>query len=76
MKEFDIAQWKCRINPIDVDGGIYSVCAGFGITQASLPGGSGSILNVGGVHEVSVQWVHDRDGNTTSIILRTQTEND
>jgi len=72
MKDFDIAQWKCRINPLDDNGDLYEVCNGFTITQASLPGGKGSIAKVGTVHEVTVQWFSDRQGNSTSITLRTQ----
>jgi len=72
MAEFDIAQWKCRINPLDSDSAVYSVCTGFGITQASLPGGKGSIASNAGVTEVTVQWIDDRQGNTSSITLRTQ----
>ncbi|MBV1879784.1 MAG: type IV pilus modification protein PilV [Pseudomonadales bacterium] len=72
MRAFDVAQWKCRINPIDDAGQIYPVCDGFGIIQASLPGGRGSIQLDAGVHEITVRWIHDRDGNTTEIKLRTQ----
>ena len=72
MRDYDRAQWKCRINPFNAEGEIYSVCTDFGIGRASLPGGLGSITLVGGVQVVTVQWVSDRNGNTTSIILKTQ----
>ena len=74
MAEFDIAQWKCRLNPIDVDGDVYSVCAGFNIVSASLPGGQGSISKVDLVYSVTVTWIRDQNGNTSTITLRAQTE--
>lgn len=74
MAEFDIAQWKCRMNPIDPDGTIYSVCAGFNITAASLPGGQGSISKTGLLYEITVKWTRDQSGNTSKIVLRAQTE--
>jgi len=74
MAEFDIAQWKCGLNPIDSNGDVYAVCTDFGISQASLPTGKGSIERVGSVHVVAVEWVNDREGNVSQIILRTRTE--
>ena len=72
MKEFDIALWKCGINPFDEDDNVYEVCDGFGISAASLPGGGSSISKVGDVYNVTVEWVFDREGNTNNIVLRTQ----
>lgn len=74
MAEFDIAQWKCGLNPIDENGDVYAACTDFGILQASLPQGKGSIVRVGSVHVVTVEWVNDREGNVSQIILRTRTE--
>lgn len=74
MAEFDIAQWKCGLNPIDPNGEVYAVCADFGITQSSLPEGKGSIVKVGNVHQITVEWVNDREGNVSQIILRSRTE--
>ena len=74
MAEFDIAQWKCRLNPIDADGEVYEVCAGFSISKVSLPGGQGSISKTGLLYEISVIWMRDQSGNTSSITLRAQTE--
>lgn len=74
MSEFDIAQWKCSLNPIDSNDEVYTVCAGFGITNATLPQGRGSIERDGSVHIVTVEWVNDREGNVSQIVLRTRTE--
>jgi type IV pilus assembly protein PilV len=74
MAEFDIAQWKCGLNPIDADGDVYAVCAEYGILQGSLPEGKGSIQRDGSVHAVTIEWVNDREGNVSQIILRTRTE--
>ncbi|MFB0968246.1 MAG: hypothetical protein QMB04_01945, partial [Pseudomonadales bacterium] len=43
MKDFDIAQWKCRINPMTAAGVVHDTCDTLGIQTASLPGGRGSI---------------------------------
>ena len=73
MAEFDIAQWKCQINPLDDDSNVYSVCAGFNILTASLPGGKGSVTGEPpAVAEVTIQWISSREGQTTSVVLRTQ----
>ncbi|MFT5211549.1 MAG: type IV pilus assembly protein PilV [Flavobacterium sp.] len=74
MAEFDIAQWKCRLNPLDADGVVYGVCAGFNMSNISLPGGKGSISKTGLLYEITVTWVRDQSGNTSSITLRAQTE--
>lgn len=72
MRDFDVAQWKCRLDPLDADGVIYQACTDLGITQASLPGGRGSITGgaAGAAYEVTVEWTADRDGNRSSVILR------
>lgn len=90
MAEFDIAQWKCKINPFVVDDIVYDVCEKFlppekvfperniernVIIASRLPGGKASIGKVGNIHEITVEWVNDRAGNSSSIILRTQIEN-
>lgn len=72
MREFDLAQWKCRLDPLDGDGVIYEACTDLEITQAALPGGRGSITGgaAGAPYEVTVEWTADRDGNKSQIILR------
>ncbi len=72
MLEFDVAQWKCRLDPLDADGALYQACTDLGITQASLPGGRGAIDggNNGTPYVVTVEWTADRDGNKTQVILR------
>ncbi|MFN3236996.1 MAG: type IV pilus modification protein PilV [Pseudomonadales bacterium] len=78
MREFDLAQWKCRLDPLDSDGVIYQACTDLGITQAALPGGRGSITGGGdgsgnpdgSPYEVTVEWIADRDGNRNQIVLR------
>ena len=74
MAEFDVAQWKCGINPLDDDGDLHDICVTFGILQASLPGGRGAIALVNDVEEVTVDWLSDREGNRTSVTIRSQTE--
>ena len=73
MKDFDIAQWKCRINPMTA---VHDTCDTLGIQTASLPGGRGSIgvdAADANIIIVTVEWVTDRNGNTSSIALRTRT---
>lgn len=74
MKEFDVAQWKCSLNPIDDAGEVFAICADFNIVQAALPVGKGSIERDGNVHIVTVEWTNDREGNVSQIVLRTRTE--
>ena len=76
MKDFDIAQWKCRINPMTAAGVVHDTCDTLGIQTASLPGGRGSIgvdAADANIIIVTVEWVTDRNGNTSSIALRTRT---
>ncbi len=76
LTEFDIAVWKCSINPFDGDGDPYSACADLGIAAAAaLPEGAGSIALAGGVHSVSVQWQTDVDGTIASITLQGRVRN-
>lgn len=72
MREFDLANWKCRLDPLDADGVIYPACTELAITQAALPGGRGSITDGvdGAPYEVTVEWIADRDGNRNQVILR------
>ena len=75
MATYDIAQWKCSINANDDTGTPYSICVSFNIA-GSLPEGAASISKSSdGVHEVMVEWADDRAGNTSSITLRTRTDN-
>jgi type IV pilus assembly protein PilV len=75
METYDIAQWKCGINPADPSGGLpYDICTTFGQTTAVLPGGEGEIKSAAGVHTIKVRWVDDRDGGTASITLSTRTD--
>ncbi|MFT7688193.1 MAG: type IV pilus assembly protein PilV [Candidatus Azotimanducaceae bacterium] len=74
MAAFDIAQWKCRLNPFDTDGAVYQVCTDFNILTSSLPGGQGSITKDALLYTVTVTWVRDQSGNTSTITLRAQTE--
>jgi type IV pilus assembly protein PilV len=78
MAAFDIAQWKCAIDMYDADGNLLASCASFGYgtgasdLKSALPGGAGSVAQVGGVYVITVRWEDDRDGNTASITLRAQ----
>ena len=79
MSQFDIAQWKCRLDPRDAEGVVFPACATlFGvdpadpaaqIPAAALPGGQGRITGAGD-YEVTVEWIADRDGNRSQVILR------
>ncbi|HIG40386.1 MAG: type IV pilus modification protein PilV [bacterium] len=74
MAEYDIAQWKCRLNPFDSGDVLYEVCDVFNLTQVTLIGGAGSIALVGKIQVITVEWVDDKDGSTSSIVLNTQIE--
>lgn len=79
MATYDIAQWKCSINPRDENGDVYSTCATLGLAAGaanSLPEGQGAIsINADGVHEVSVRWSDYANPNNpqTTITLRSRT---
>ena len=73
MAEFDIAQWKCSLNSTDADGNPFSICNTFGI-KGSLPEAEGSISKSGNIYTVKVRWVHDSDGHTSSITIRSRAE--
>ena len=78
MSEFDLAQWKCRLNPLDSDGALFPACGllfdvdpadpDAEFPAAALPGGRGSISGTD-VNEVRVEWITDRDGNVSQVIL-------
>ena len=78
MAAFDIASWKCALNPEDADGATYTICTTLGITKnsamaaSSLPQGKGSLTLTATTYLVTVQWVDDRAGNTKSIQMRSQ----
>ncbi|MEM7363081.1 MAG: type IV pilus modification protein PilV [Pseudomonadota bacterium] len=78
MATYDIAQWKCSINPLDENGDVYSTCTTLGVTPGtanSLPEGQGAIsINGDGVHEISVRWSDYANPNSpqTTITLRSR----
>ncbi len=75
MAVYDIAQWKCGIDPIDPSSSLpFAICTTFGKTVTVLPEGEGQIQLAAGVHSVFVRWVDDRDGNTASIELYTRAD--
>lgn len=74
MAEFDIAQWKCGLDPRDEDGDLYAICDELDMENGALPEGRASIARVDSVHVVTVEWVNDREGNVSQIVLRTRTE--
>ncbi len=77
MAEFDIASWKCSLNPQAANGTTYTICTTLGITKnsaassSSLPLGKGSLVvdEDTNTYTVTVQWVDNRAGNTKSIVL-------
>jgi type IV pilus assembly protein PilV len=76
MAAYDIAQWKCRLNPFNSDDELYTVCEDLNLVQATLIDGAGSIALVGKIYVITVEWVDDKDGSTSNIILNTQIEED
>lgn len=78
MAEFDIALWKCQINPVDADGDLYSACDSLGFTAASagLPEGGGAIALAADVHAVSVRWQMDPEADFTTVTLQGRVRND
>ena len=78
MAGYDIASWKCALNPQDADGDTYTICGTLQITKtsdmssSSLPQGAGSVTLTATTYEITVRWVDDRAGNTKSIVLRSQ----
>ncbi len=76
MAEYDIAQWKCMINPVDPDGDTYAICTtlGLGSAASSLPEGEGEITLSGGIETVQVRWADSRDGTKSTVTLVTRTD--
>ena len=76
MAAFDIAQWKCQINPFGDDGKLFTACTSLQVAQVALPEGKGKIYTQkqAGVRivTVEVQWRRDNKNNTSSITLNTQ----
>ncbi|HKI75223.1 MAG TPA: type IV pilus modification protein PilV [Pseudomonadales bacterium] len=79
MAAYDITQWKCSINSEDSSGAELSACSSLkGLDGASagikgeLPDGAGSVVLTGGVYEIKIRWVDERDGTTASITVNAQ----
>ena len=80
MAAFDVASWKCALNPLDVDGVVLTICNSNNLdinrtsamSSSSLPLGAGSLTLTATTYEVTVRWADDRAGNTKSIVIRTQ----
>ena len=74
MAGYDVAQWKCLINPLDEDSDPYSICQAFGISGATLPGGEGEITEALGAYTVKVRWIDASDGTKTTITLSSRAD--
>ena len=69
MRDFDITEWRCRINAMTRSGTPYPACTQLGVTGL-LPGlpcrsaedicSGGAITRADDVYTVSVQWVEHR----------------
>ncbi len=72
LAEFDVAIWKCQINPLNEEGELFTACEslGFAADGGGLPFGAGSIDLDASVHQVSVRWQIDADGNTQQVTLQ------
>ena len=77
MSQYDIALWKCMINPNDSAGAAHAICttllATFG-NPSSLPDGEAEIQVAAGVQTVRVRWVDDKAGTKKTVTLNTRTE--
>lgn len=74
MAEYDVALWKCVINPTDSTGVSYEICETLGAVGTSLPEGEAEIRSAGDVHTVRVRWVDERDGTKATITLSTRAD--
>jgi type IV pilus modification protein PilV len=82
MKDYDIALWKCMINPNDSAGAAYPICAALLLTfgkLSSLPEGDAEIKadyddKLGTVTTVRVRWVDDKVGTKRNITLVSRTD--
>ena len=79
MKNYDIAQWKCAINSLDLGGQIMSQCTKYAFANR-LPNGSGAILNQtsnsvcdvnAGEICVAIRWRVAGSDNFDTVLLRT-----
>ncbi len=75
MADYDVAQWKCSINSVDIDGDTYAICSTLGIT-GSLPAGAGAIDITDEVTTVQVRWESGSEGQTSTVTLRGRLTND
>lgn len=76
MALFDLAQWKCAINPVSSDGETYAICTtlGLGSTASSMPDGEGEVAIDSGVQTVRVRWADGRDGAKGTVVLTTRAD--
>ncbi len=74
MIEYDVALWKCMINPTDSTSVLYAICDTLGAVGTSLPEGEAEIRTAGDVQTVRVRWVDERDGTKATITLSTRAD--
>ena len=76
MAQFDVAHWKCRLNPRDVNGAFHAACTNIAasevinLTQAALPDGKGSIALSATGYDVTVEWTSDSNQNKSQVLLQ------
>ncbi len=71
MRDFDITEWRCRINAVNMSGTPYPACTELGVS-GMLPGlpcptsddicSGGAIIRTDDVYTLSVQWVEQQQG--------------
>ena len=79
LRAYDLAHWRCAINPRDAGGGLRDGCAAFGLaeglpgapcTDATSPCAGGSVMLAGGVYAVSVRWAGPLGASTVTLQMR------
>ena len=79
LRAYDLAHWRCAINPLDASGRQLPACEAFGLA-AGLPGGpcadetspcaSGRVALNGDVYAVSVRWAGPGGMRTVTLRMR------
>lgn len=79
MKDYDIALWKCMINPNDSSGAAYTLCDTLLDTfgkVSPLPEGEAEIQATDDIRTVRIRWVDNSVGSKRSITLTARTARD
>lgn len=68
MAAFDVAEWKCTLGNWTGE----SICSTLSVTGGVLPSGDGAVTRSGDVVAVTIRWLDDKKGTTTSLRIHSE----